>query len=281
MPTQPPRGDPVPGATVIASLTNGSPWTRPLRSKVPRVTPRFWILTLLATTLGATGADGLSADLDLGLMATTAVMSLLLTGTLVSQLSTRRCHPGHYWSSVALCSTVGALLADTLAADLGLGFWAVTVSAALALAATFAAWHHGEHTVSVHNVLTRRREACYWIAVGCAATLGPSLQDFLSRRLGAGHLTAVLLCAGVIVMIAVVRPRHAVVAFWAAYVALWPLGAAISDSLIAGVPSGGLALPPDLVCAVLLLAMLVVGGVSSVAPHRSGAGQVGRPTVGP
>lgn len=257
--------------TVLASLTNGSPWTRHLQGKVPQATPGFWITTLLSTTLGATAADSLSRDLELGPSATTAIISLCLLGTLIGQLATRRYHPGSYWPSVVLCSAVAALLADTFGGEPGLGLPTLTALFAVALAATLFGWHRAEHTVAVRSVFTRRREACYWVAVVCACTLGSAAQDQTSRSLGLGRAAVVLPFAAVLLLVALAAGVHklpAVAAFWAAYVVIPPIGAAIGDLLTAPSHLRGLGLPPDATSVGLAVAVLLAVSVSSAGMHR-------------
>jgi uncharacterized membrane-anchored protein len=283
MTTGPASGEAPRGATVIASLTNGSPWTRHLQNKVPQSTPGFWVATLLATTLGATTADSLSEDLELGLGATTAIMGLSLVGTLLWQVSTGRLHPGSYWLSVVLCSAAGALLADSLGEELGLGLPVAAALTVVALVAAFIGWHRIEHTISVHSVFTRRREVCSWVVVVCACAMGSSAQDLTSRSLALGHAAAALLFAATLLLVGVAVAGHRVpdpVAFWAAYVVIRPLGAAIGDVLTAR-SYDGLGLRPDLTSVSLMVVVLGVVGVSGANRHWSGAGQVDGPTFRP
>jgi uncharacterized membrane-anchored protein len=283
MTTRPASGEAARGATVIASLTNGSPWTRHLENKVPQSTPGFWATTLLGTALGVTTADSLSEDLKLGLGATTAIMGLSMVGTLLWQLSTGRLHPGSYWLSVVLCSATGALLADSLGEELGLDLPAAAALTVVALVAAFIGWHRIEHTISAHSVFTRRGEVCSWVVIVCACAMGSSAQDVTSRALRLGHAATVLLFAATLLLVAVAVAGHRVpapVAFWAAYVVIRPLGAAIGDVLTAR-SYDGLGLRPDLTSAGLMVVVLGVVGFSGANRHWSGAGQVDGPTFRP
>lgn len=281
--TQNSPGDHVPRVTSIASLNNAHPWTRTLQSKVPRISLRFWILTLVATTLGATVADSLTGDLELGLTATSAIVSLLVVSAVIWQLSTQRFHPGSYWLSIVLSATVGTLFADTLVGDAGASLWAVTAMSCAALAATFVGWHHLEHTVSVHSLLNRRREVCFWIAVITACTLGAAVQDLVSHALKVGNALAALLFAGVMVLAVLAgagHKIHVVTAFWSAYVVTRPLGAALADVLTATPDHGGLGWGTNATSASLLALILVVS-LFATGRRRSGAGKVIMPTVRP
>lgn len=271
-------GDAPHQGTVIASLTNGNPWTRPLSGKVPEASLPFWVLTTLATTVGATGGDFLSANLGLGLglgmSATTAIMSLVVAGTLIWQLSTARYVPGLYWCAVVLVSVLGTLVSDDLVDNLGVSLWAATAIFGALLAAVLTSWLGSAHTVSVHAVLTRRREACYWCAVLCAFSLGTAMGDLISGRLGLGHATAVLVLGGAMAMITLAHRSfrlNAVAAFWAAYVVACPFGDSIGDLLTAAPSSGGLGLSTDATSSAVLVVMLVVVGLSTAGAHRSAA----------
>lgn len=277
-----PPGDPLRGVTVIASLTNGSPWTRPLQNKAPRVTPLFWIATVFASTLGATAADAVSADLALGRSATSAIVSLLLVSVLIWQISTSRCRGVSYWLSVVLCSTTGTLFADTLGGNLGVGPWAATSISCVALGATLISWQHCERTVSVSTLITRRREVCCWIAILSAYVLGSAIQDLVAHTLKLGHASTVLLFAGAMVLAAVAGTGHrvpGVTAFWAAYVVACPLGAVLSDLLTATPRDGGLGLGTNATSASLMVLILIVLGAAPRHRHQSGLDQVGSAAV--
>ena len=190
MTTRPPGGEPVRGATIIASLDLDHPWTRPVRSKVPELSTHFWILTLLSTTVGAITAELVSADLGsglgVGMSATTAITSLLVVSSLLWQVSTAHYLPVSYWLTVISLSVLGTLSSDDLVDRLGLGPWGATGLFCAALAAAFAAWYGTERTVSIHTVRTRRRELWHWLVVLCAFSLGASIDDVVSETAGPG-----------------------------------------------------------------------------------------------
>ena len=242
MTTRPAHGETPRVLTVIASLTNGSPWRRSLPSKVPEVSVRFWILTTLSTAAGATEADAFSITLGLGMSATTAIMGLVAAGSLIWQLSTPRYSPVSYWLTVFLIIVVSTLVSDDLVDYPWVSLWAATGLFLAALAVAFTGWWHNERVVSVHEVITRRREAWYWLVVLCAFLVGSSVEDLVSEELRLGFGLTGLLFA--LVMVAVVVARLAlkldvVAAFWAAYVPTRPLGGAIGDLLTATSGHGG------------------------------------------
>jgi uncharacterized membrane-anchored protein len=272
----PPRGEAPRAPTVIASLTNGSPWTRPLSNKVPEASPSFWLLTLLSTTVGTTTARSLSATLGsgLGMSATTAIVSLVTAGALLCQLSLGRHVPGSYWLCVVLVVVLGTLLSRDPADTLAMSFWVATGVFGAAVVVALAGWRSGEPPVSVNVALTRRREASYWFVVLCAFSLGTSIGELVSDRLDLGYASSALFLCGLMAVIAFAhRGLHlnAVATSWAAYVVVCALGACLAAFLTT-------------TSAVLLEALLgVVGFVASrahrTARRRSGAGQVGIPTV--
>ena len=163
MTTRPSGDEPVRGATVIVSLSNGHPWTRSLQHKVPDVSLPFWVLTILSAIVGATVADLLSASLGLslglGMSATTAIMGLIAATSLLWQLSTGHYLSGSYWLAVVSVSVLGTLISDDLVDNLGLGRWVATGVFCASLFAAFVGWYCTEHTVSMHAVRTRRGEA--------------------------------------------------------------------------------------------------------------------------
>jgi uncharacterized membrane-anchored protein len=274
--TRPARVEAPRGATVIASLTNGSPWTRSLPSKVPAVSLPFWILTILCTTAGATAADALSANLGLGpglgMSATTAIMGLLVAGSLIWQLSTARYVPVSYWLTVFLAVVLATIVSDDLVDNPGVSLWAATGIFGAALAVAFTGWWCSEHTVSVHNVLTRRREAWYWFVVLCAFSLGSSVEALMSEGLGLGYAPAGFVFAFVMGVVAVARlglKLDVVGAFWAAYILTRPVGAAVGDFLTATPEHGGVGLGANATSVVLLAFILVVGSLVRAGAHRS------------
>lgn len=272
MATQPSRGEHPRSVTVIASLTNGSSWTRPLGSKVPETSATFWSLTFLATAVGETGADYLSHHSGLGLPATTATMGLLLTGVLICQVSSSRCLPGWYWPATILASVVATLLSKDLIGIPGMSVWTVTATVAAVLVASLTGWYIAERTVSIHSVLNRRREVWFWGTVLCIFALGASVEDLVLGKLGLGHASEVLVLSvlvGVIALAYAERKRNAVLAFWGAYAVVQPLGGVIGHSLTATSRSGGLGRGASTTSACLLALIVVVYGVSTTGRHRS------------
>ncbi len=243
-----------------------------LPSKLPRVTLLFWIATILSATVGATVADSVSADLGLGLSATTAIMSLILAGALIVQLSAGGRLSGRYWLVVVLASVVGTLISDDLVDNLGVSPMAAAAILCGALLVAVIGWGRSEHTLSVHTVLTRRRETWYWLVVLCAFALGAAISDLFSEKLSLGHVRASLVFGGLTAVITLAHAGHrlnAVAAFWAAYVVTVPFGDSIGDLLTATPRNGGMGLGTNGTSAAVLTVILVIVALSTAGAHRS------------
>jgi uncharacterized membrane-anchored protein len=214
-------------------------------NKVPEITAYFWIIKVLATTVGETAADYLNDTLGFGLTNTTYVMTALLLGVLGVQFWTRLYIPPVYWTAVVLISIVGTLITDNLTDGLGVPLEWSTAAFSVALAATFAAWYRSERTLSIHSIVTIRREAFYWLAILFTFALGTAAGDLAAERLQLGYFVSILLFAGLIAAVVVTRLRlgiSAVLAFWLAYILTRPLGASIGDYTSQSRADGGLGL---------------------------------------
>jgi uncharacterized membrane-anchored protein len=141
-------------------------------NKVPEVTVYFWIIKVLATTIGETAADFLNTTLGLGLTGTSLVMASLLIVVLFFQFRARQYVPWIYWLAVVLISVVGTLITDDLTDNLGVSLETTTVVFSVALAATFATWYGREKTLSIHTICTTRREGFSWLAILFTLCLG-------------------------------------------------------------------------------------------------------------
>ncbi|MCU1673008.1 MAG: putative integral rane protein [Frankiales bacterium] len=234
-----------PRTPLLATAAGHQPPTiRTMLNKVPEITAFFWIIKVLATTVGETAADYLNVTLGLGLNGTSLIMTALLAVVLVLQFRSHRYVPRLYWTAVVLISVVGTLLTDNLVDNLGLALWPITLVFAVALGATFAVWYRVEGTLSMHSIVTRRRESFYWLAILLTFALGTAAGDLLAEGLGLGYGWSVLVFAAAIGVVAVAGRvgLGAVTAFWAAYVLTRPLGASIGDLLSQDRSAGGLGL---------------------------------------
>ena len=236
---------PAPTSNREASRLDRGAWTQTLLNKVPEVTILFWVVKILSTTVGETAADYLNENVGLGLSATTAIMALLLAVVLVVQFSLRRYIPAIYWLAVVLISVVGTLFSDNLVDNFGVSLWTTTAIFGAGLVVSFVAWFRSEGTLSIHSIVTRRREAFYWLAILFTFALGTSAGDLIAEKLAVGYFPSALIFGGVITAITAIYygfKTDAVLAFWAAYVVTRPFGASMGDFLTAPTKDGGLGL---------------------------------------
>lgn len=222
-----------------------APRARQMLNKVPEVTIYFWIIKVLATTVGETAADFLNTTLGLGLTGTSLIMAALLIVVLVFQFRARGYVPRIYWLAVVLISVVGTLITDNLTDNFGVSLETTTVVFSVALAATFTAWYRSERTLSIHTIYTTRREGFYWLAILFTFALGTAAGDLVAERLDVGYWPSAILFSALIALVAVARfgfKVNAVLAFWIAYILTRPLGASLGDYLSQPSDSGGLGL---------------------------------------
>lgn len=214
-------------------------------NRVPQVTVDFWLIKLMAVTVGETAADYLAVNLGLGLPLTSIIMTGILVLALVLQFAQKRYVPWVYWLAVVLISVVGTLLTDNLVDNFGVPLVVTTVCCSVLLALTFAVWYASERTLSIHSIVTTRREAFYWLAILFTFALGTAAGDLVAEKLEVGYLMTGLLFAGIIAVIALgyyVLKLNGILAFWLAYILTRPLGASFGDLLSQPVEYGGLGL---------------------------------------
>ena len=234
---------------------------RQMLNKVPQITIFFWIIKILCTTVGETAADFLNDNLGLGLTNTTYIMGALLIVALIFQFRARQYKAGLYWIVVVLLSVVGTLITDNLTDNLGVSLITSTIGFSLALIATFVAWYQVEHTLSVHDIDTTRREAFYWAAILFTFALGTASGDLVAEQFGLGYLTSLGIFAGLIALIAFAHlafKLNGILSFWLAYILTRPLGASMGDLMSQPHKLGGLGLGTTVTSAIFLGAILVL-----------------------
>lgn len=230
-------------------------------NKVPQLTLYFWVIKILATTVGETAADFLDTNLHLGLTGTTLVMGAGLAVSLAFQFRARQYVPALYWLSVVLISIVGTLITDNMVDNYGISLWTTTIGFSLALGATFAIWFAIERSLSVHTIHTSRREAFYWSAILFTFALGTAAGDLIAEGLNLGYWKSAIMFGAVIGLVALARFQfglNAVLSFWAAYVLTRPLGASLGDYFSQAHADGGLGLGTSGTSALFLLTILAV-----------------------
>ncbi len=230
-------------------------------NKVPEVTIWFWIIKIMATTVGETAADFLNVRLHFGLSGTSIIMSVLLAAFLVMQVREQKYVPWLYWVTVVLISIVGTLITDNLVDNLGITLETTSLVFGLALAVTFFGWYKIERTLSIHTIYTKRRELFYWAVILFTFALGTAAGDLVAEGLNLGYATAGFGFACIIAAVTVahlVFKANGVTSFWIAYILTRPLGASLGDFLSQPGSAGGLGLGTTSTSVLFLTAILIL-----------------------
>lgn len=214
-----------------------------LLNKVPEVTAIFWIIKILSTTVGETGADYLAVHVGLGASTTAAIMVGFLIVALALQLRARSYVPW-IWLTVVLVSVVGTQITDQLTDKLEVSLYLSTAVFAAMLSAMFAIWYGIERTLSIHSIVTTRRELFYWAAILFTFALGTAAGDLATEALGLGFQLGVIVFGALIAIIAFTHylGSNPVLTFWLAYILTRPLGASLGDLLSQSRNYGGVGL---------------------------------------
>jgi uncharacterized membrane-anchored protein len=246
-------------------------------SKVPEVTFGFWIIKILATTLGETFGDTitmtwLKADVmvNSGYLVGSAIFLTLLVALVIAQIVARKFHPFLYWATIAASTTFGTTLADLADRSLGIGYTGGSLLLFACLMAVLALWYWSEGTISVNTVSTPRVEAFYWGAITFSQTLGTALGDWIADTGGLGYEGGALVFgAGLAVTAALYfwTDVSRVLLFWTAFILTRPLGATLGDFLDKPLDHGGLALSRPI--ASLVIAAIMIGCILML-PQRAG-----------
>jgi uncharacterized membrane-anchored protein len=234
---------------------------RQMLNKVPEVTLYFWIIKILCTTVGETAADYLNETLGFGLTNTTWLVAGLLAVTLAFQFRAKKYVPGIYWLAVVLISVVGTLFSDNLVDNLGVALQTTTIAFSICLAATFSLWYASERTLSIHSIVTTKREVFYWLAVLFTFALGTSAGDLIAETYGLGYFVSILIFGAAIGLVALAHFRFrlgAITAFWVAYILTRPLGASIGDWMSQPKADGGLGLGTTVTSFIFLATILAL-----------------------
>jgi uncharacterized membrane-anchored protein len=250
--------------------------TAPMLNKVPEVTLIFWIIKIMSTTVGETGADYLAVHAGLGATTTTFIMVGLLLAALSVQLHMRRYVPWIYWLTVVLVSVVGTQITDALTDRLDISLYTSTLVFSVLLAATFATWYAVERTLSIHTIVTTRREQFYWTAILYTFALGTAAGDLATEALSLGFTVGVVVFSGLIGIIAIAYycGAHAVLTFWLAYILTRPLGASLGDLLSQSQTYGGLGLGTIVTSIVFLIVIVGLVVLLSVGTNSTKKGPI-------
>ena len=258
---------------------NPRPPEHDVLSKVPAVTFGFWIIKILATTLGETGGDSVTMTwlgettarpAPNGYLIGTAIFGVLLVGLISAQINARKFNAWLYWATIVASTTCGTTLADFADRSLGIGYPGGSLLLLACVLLSLFAWYRAVGTIDVNTVSSPREETFYWITITFSQTLGTALGDWIADA-GLGYGGGALVFGAALAVLAVLyfsTRMSRVALFWAAFILTRPLGATVGDLLDKPVTKGGLELSRPLASAVLAV---VIVGLILVLKQRPGS----------
>jgi uncharacterized membrane-anchored protein len=241
-------------------MTSNASRSKELLVKVPQITFYFWIIKVLATTVGETFADFLYVQLGLGLNGTSVATFIALAVVLIFQFKGKGYKPPVYWLAIVLISIAGTLVTDNLTDNLGVSLVTSSILFSIFLAGIFIVWYMKEKTLAIHSIYTPTREAFYWLTILFTFALGTATGDLFAERFALGYARSLFVFAALIALIAVLWQRkiiNAVFGFWAVYILTRPLGASIGDLLSQDKKAGGFGLGTTITSLIFLVLITV------------------------
>ena len=239
-------------------------------SKVPELTLIFWVIKILATTLGETAGDALSMSMDLGYLLSTAIFAAIFLIAVIAQIKVKQFHPFLYWVTIIATTTVGTTLADYATRSLGIGYTGGSTLLFALLLGSLAVWYKTLGSVSVDSLNTPKAEMFYWVTIMFSQTLGTALGDWTADMAGLGYLGAAIIFGGLLLCIAVAYYWTSIsrtALFWAAFILTRPLGAVVGDFLDKPLAKGGLDLSRFSASATLII---IIVACILLFPQRAG-----------
>jgi uncharacterized membrane-anchored protein len=227
-------------------------------SKVPAVTLGFWIIKILATTLGETAGDTLSMSMNLGYLVSTAIFATILIALVWLQIRARTFEPWLYWATIIASTTAGTTMADYATRSMGIGYPGGSMLLLACVLASLLVWYRSLGSISVDSVRTAKAETFYWVTITFSQTLGTALGDWTADTGGLGYIGAAGIFAIALAVVAALYYRthiSRVALFWAAFILTRPLGAAVGDFLDKPLAKGGLDFSRPLASLVLAVAI--------------------------
>jgi len=239
-------------------------------SKVPEITLVFWIIKVLATTLGETGGDAVSMSMNLGYAVSSFIFIGIFVAAVGAQIAAKKFHPSLYWLVVVATTTAGTTMADFADRSLGIGYPGGASLLFALLMASLAIWYRSAGSISVNTVSTPKIETFYWVAILFSQTLGTALGDWMADTNGLGYEGGALVFAAGLVLIAAAYFLTGIsrtLLFWAAFILTRPLGATLGDLLDKPLDSGGLSFNRFYASAILAA---VIMACVALLPQRAG-----------
>jgi uncharacterized membrane-anchored protein len=238
-------------------------------SKVPVATAGFWVIKILATTVGEVGGNEVSMNLGLGYLAATVILAALFLALTFVQVRARRFHPWLYWATILASTTAGTTLADYVTRSIGIGYTGGSLLLLGLVIASLVTWRLNVGTLSADDIADRRSEFFYWLTITVSQTLGTALGDWFADVAGLGYAWSTVVIAAALAVILLLHHRravNAVILFWAAFVLTRPLGAVFGNLFDKPPESGGMGLSRPAILAVMLALM---GIAMWVFPQRA------------
>jgi uncharacterized membrane-anchored protein len=227
--------------------------------KLPALTLVFWIIKILATTLGETAGDALSMSMDLGYLLSSFIFAGIFIVFVTMQIRAKKFHPFLYWSTIIATTTLGTTLADFATRSMGIGYTGGSALLFVLLLASLAVWHKTTGSISVNAVNSAKTEQFYWLTIMFSQTLGTALGDWTADTAALGYLGAAIIFGAMLLIVILAHYFTHVsktVLFWTAFIVTRPLGAVLGDFLDKPIASGGLALSRYGASASLLAAII-------------------------
>lgn len=235
--------------------------TRTALVKVPAVTLGFWIIKILATTLGETAGDTISMTLNLGYLIGSTIFLGLLIALVAWQIAATRYRPALYWATIIASTTAGTTMADLATRSLGIGYPGGSALLLTLVLVSLFTWYRALGSISVETVHEPRAELFYWITITISQTLGTALGDWLADTGGLGYIGAAAVFGLMLALLAAAyfaTNISRITLFWAAFILTRPLGAAVGDFLDKPIDHGGLALSRPLASVALAVAIVLL-----------------------
>ncbi|HUI11998.1 MAG TPA: hypothetical protein VL048_00860 [Xanthobacteraceae bacterium] len=251
---------------------------RDTASKVPEVTLGFWIIKILATTLGETGGDSvtmswLHADVhphNGGYLIGTAIFAVVFVAAVIAQILKKDFNPWIYWIAIVGSTTVGTAMADMFDRSFGIGYLGGSSILLACVLCSLAAWYLTLGSINVQTVATPKVEVFYWVTITFSQTLGTALGDWMADSGGLGYAGGSVVFGAGLAVLAVLyfwTSVSRVMLFWAAFILTRPLGATVGDFLDKPVHDGGLAFSRPIASAIIAV---VIVALILILPQRAG-----------
>ena len=239
-------------------------------SKVPQVTLVFWIIKILATTLGETGGDAVTMSwlgettvnaTGWGYLLGTAIFGAVFAIAVFWQIKAEKFHSLLYWFTIVATTTVGTTLADYLTRSVGIGYTGGSAIPLACVIASLTIWRYSTGSISIGTVNTRQIEIYYWVTIMFSQTLGTALGDWVVDEAGLGYLGSAAIFGAILLLVAVLHFWTNIskpILFWIAFITTRPLGAVVGDFLDKPIEKGGLELSRYAASAVLLATIVAL-----------------------